>query len=695
MKKFFFVIAFFYSFTLLAQDVNPCATNDFMQDMIRKNPELMHAQDRFYDDISREITDTDKQYKKGTVRIVPVVFHVIHEYGDENISKEQILDQMRILNEDFRRMNKDTANTRSIFKARAADTEIEFKLARKDPSGNCTDGITRTYSPLTDGGDDQVKSLIKWDYRKYLNIWVIKRIGRSPESGGTILGYAYLPYTTNASVDGIVMISSRIGSIGTSSTANAGRTLTHETGHWLGLIHPFDNGCGSNCSTTGDRICDTPPVNDPSYGCPTTNNTCNNDAPNELDMVENFMDYANGYCQNAFTQGQSNVMNSVLNNNAYRGLNVSTSNLTATGVLTNPNCGPKSDFHTTTRRTVVCQGGSISFQDLSYNGDVTDRKWTFEGGSPSISTFASPSVTYNTPGTYKVTYEVSNPDGTNTLSKDAFITVIPAQADIKTPYSEPFENASQFPVNWNIGETGTYGWRRTTSAFYEGAASLQGFIDASTASNERFNIYSSAIDMTTLGISNPIMSFKAAYSAADATRSELLILHASTDCGNTWKSVAGYRSNTGLTSVSGINTNWFPKSPAEWKTQTADLSAYANVSNLMLRFELVSQSGNSVFIDNINISRFATGVQQILSEDNFDVFPNPALNSVNIKLDLPSTDQVSLKVYNALGDVVADLSEQAKLMNNLVLEDLSAGIYYVKIENGIFGATRKVLVLNK
>lgn len=695
MKKTLLALSFLFSLSLYAQEQNPCGTNEFMQDMIRNNPSLLDAQDRFYDDISREITDTDKKYKKGTVRIIPVVFHVIHAYGDENISKEQILDQMRILNEDYRRLNKDTVNTRAAFKARSADTEIEFRLARKDPQGNCTDGITRTYSPLTDGGDEQVKNLIKWDYRKYLNIWVIKRIGRSPDSGGTILGYAYLPYTTNATVDGIVIISSRVGSIGTSSAGNAGRTLTHEAGHWLGLIHPFDNGCGSNCSTTGDRVCDTPPVSDPSFGCPTSNNTCNNDSPNEIDMVENYMDYANGTCQNAFTQGQSNVMNSVLNNNAYRGLNVSSSNMTATGVLTNPNCGPKSDFHTNNRKTVVCQGGSISFEDLSYNGDVTDRKWTFEGGSPSISTFAAPTVTYNTPGVFKVTYEVSNADGSNAVTKDAFITVIPAQADIKTPYTESFENNTQFEADWNIDQTGTYGWKRTTSVSFSGSACIQGYIDANTDANTRYNIYSSAIDMTTLGLSNPVFSFKAAYSQADATKSELLILHASTDCGNTWKTVAGYRYNTGLTSVTGVNTNWSPKNAGEWKTQTADLSAYANVSNLMLRFELVSQSGNSVFIDNINISRYATGVKQILTEESFDVFPNPAVNSVKIHLDLPSRDQVSLKVYNSLGVVVADLSEQAQYNQELVVDELSPGIYYVKIENGIFGATRKVLVLNK
>ena len=131
--------------------------------------------------------------KKGEVRIIPVVFHVIHAYGDENISKAQIEDQIRILNEDFRRMNADTSNTRDVFKSRASDFEIEFQLARKDPDGNCTEGITRHYSAFTDKGDDPIKSMFPaWDQKKYLNIWVVRNITYSSQLGGTVLGYAYL-----------------------------------------------------------------------------------------------------------------------------------------------------------------------------------------------------------------------------------------------------------------------------------------------------------------------------------------------------------------------------------------------------------------------------------------------------------------------------------------------------------------------
>jgi PKD repeat protein len=692
-NKLAILVLMLTSINVMSQNVIPCASDEYLNDIITNTPGILEAQDRFYDETSRDITETQKSYKKGTVRIIPVVFHIIHAYGDENISKAQIEDQMRVINEDFGRTNADASKTRSQFVGRAADMEIEFKLARKDPNGNCTEGITRTYSTLTDGGDDLVKDLIRWDYRKYLNIWIIKRIARDASSEGIVLGYATLPYATSSASDGIVLISSRVGSIGTSSIGNAGRVLTHEIGHWLGLLHPFQNGCGSNCNSTGDRVCDTPPVADPSFGCPTSNNTCNNDSPNEIDMVENYMDYANGSCQNAFTNGQKSLVDNSLSNNSYRGLNVSSATIAATGVNTAPSCGPISDFHTLSRKVVICQGGSLTFVDMAYNGTITDRTWTFEGGSPSISTFQSPTVTYNTPGVYKVSYLVTNASGSNTKLKESFITVISSVSDIKTPFTESFENDQLFKKDWNIIETGAYGWKPNTTKSFGGSSSLQGVIDANTTTNTRYNIYSPSVDMSTLGLSNPIFSFKAAYAQADVTKSELLVLHASIDCGVTWKSVAGYRSNTGLTSVTGLFTNWAPKDASEWKTQTADLSAYSSVKNLILRFELVSQSGNSVFIDDINISRNAVGIKQVFTDEEINIYPNPTNGAFNIEINLKNKNNLSLKLYDALGREVRDLTDNVGTDNNIKVVGLAKGAYYIKADNGNFTAQKRLIVL--
>ena len=252
-----------------------CGTDQFVDAQIENNKEKAEL---IYSVPDAILNYSGNSHGKKAVVTIPVVFHVIHEYGPENISKAQILDQMRILNEDFRRRNADTSKTRAIFKSIAVDCEIEFKMATKDPAGNCTDGITRTVSSLTNGGDEEAKQLIIWDQSKYLNIWVVKTIGRA----ANILGYAVLPTSNDKSGDGIILRASYVGSIGTGSAEYAGRTLTHEIGHYLGLWHPFQdaqrdaNGdpisdCGnSNCQRSGDWICDTPPVLSASFGCNTS-----------------------------------------------------------------------------------------------------------------------------------------------------------------------------------------------------------------------------------------------------------------------------------------------------------------------------------------------------------------------------------------------------------------------------------------
>jgi PKD repeat protein len=696
MKKvMLFLVIAVNEFAGFSQSIIPCTTDEYERLLIQNNPDMQIAKDRYLDEISRLVTETDKSYKTGAVRIIPVVFHIIHQYGEENISKAQILDQMRVLNEDFRRMNADTVNTRAEFKARSVDTEIEFKLARKDPQGGCTDGITRTYSTLTDGGDNEVKNLIRWDYRKYMNIWIVKKIGREAAGSGIILGYATFPYSTNSSNDGIVMISSRVGTIGTSSKFNAGRTLTHEVGHWIGLYHPFEGGCGGSCNSTGDRICDTPPVIASSNGCPKNNNSCNNDNPDELDMVENYLDYSNGNCQNAFTAGQKAVINAVVSNSSYRGQNVSVTTANATGINTNPTCGPKPDFHTISRRTIVCEGSPLQFEDLSYNDSVADRTWTFEGGSPSISTFINPTVTYTKAGIYKVTLQVSNSSGSNSVTKTAFITVLPATSDIKTPYQESFEIDSIFKKEWNVIEEGSFSWKRNTTISYSGKSCLQAVISSATPVNYRFNVYSPVIDVSALGISNPTLSFRGAYSIADASKSELLVIHASTDCGETWKSVKSLRSNTGLTSVEGVNLNWKPTSQSHWKAQTASLAAYSTTKNLMLRFEAISQSGNSIYIDDINIDRFGLGIPNALGESEFTIYPIPAKEQLTVNFDLALPTDVTLTMTDLTGKTIYlnELTSISKTKYDIDIFSLPAGVYFLKAVAGTYIGIRKVLII--
>ena len=254
-----------------------CGTVAHQQSLIENQPEKGAALQERMEQFNRlQKENSVKGIKNNEHYIIPVVFHVIHEGGSENISFEQIEDQMRILNEDFARLNPDTFKTPSVFAEYAGDTNIEFRLAKIDPDGNCTQGITRTFSNLTNGARDNVKSLIQWNPEHYMNVWVVKTIEQFDPDGGIVLGFAQFPNQlfSNSETDGIVIRHDYCGSI-ESASANYGRTLTHEAGHWLNLRHIWgDDDCGD------DNIDDTPTGKEPNYGvCDSNGDAAGGDFP--------------------------------------------------------------------------------------------------------------------------------------------------------------------------------------------------------------------------------------------------------------------------------------------------------------------------------------------------------------------------------------------------------------------------------
>ena len=136
---------------------------------------------------------------------------MIHYNGPENISEEQVLSGIEVMNADFRKLNSDIDDVIDDFSNVASDTEIEFRLAQIDPNGNCHTGINRIVSPLTYVGDGDVKDLIQWPRNSYLNIWVV-------ENANGAAGYSLYPSSVNgnqgAGNDGIVVAHDYTGNMG-------------------------------------------------------------------------------------------------------------------------------------------------------------------------------------------------------------------------------------------------------------------------------------------------------------------------------------------------------------------------------------------------------------------------------------------------------------------------------------------------
>ncbi|MES2285595.1 MAG: M43 family zinc metalloprotease [Bacteroidota bacterium] len=261
LYKYIFVstLIFAQAKIVFAQNGKQCGTTEATQVLHTTHPELLEKELNYNKELAQQI-----QYKKQQkalqatepIYTIPVVFHVIHTFGPENISDAQIIDQVNILNRDYAKLNTDTSNIvgNTPFDSLAANVKIRFRLARLDPDGNCTNGIERIYSHKTNKADDNSK-LNQWPRDKYLNVWTVKTIG---EDG--VAGYAYFPSDVDGITqyrDGILILSEYIGSIGTGA-AFTSRALTHEIGHWMSLYHPWGGTNSPEVACGDDEVIDTP-----------------------------------------------------------------------------------------------------------------------------------------------------------------------------------------------------------------------------------------------------------------------------------------------------------------------------------------------------------------------------------------------------------------------------------------------------
>ncbi len=230
-----------------------CGQAEVQQKYWKKNPQSLLDYENILNNLDKFESGLDN--KRGIKKyIIPIVFHILHENGEENISDDQVKDQIAILNRDYNKMNADTASVQPEFKNIIANCDFEFRLATKDPFGNCTNGINHYYSPLTNNAGENSK-INQWNRAQYLNVWVVKTIGQSG-----VAGYAFLPpgaIGSNFKGDGVIILHNYIGSIGTSSPYRS-RALTHEIGHYLGLQHVWGSSNNPEINCGDDGVSDTP-----------------------------------------------------------------------------------------------------------------------------------------------------------------------------------------------------------------------------------------------------------------------------------------------------------------------------------------------------------------------------------------------------------------------------------------------------
>lgn len=447
-----------------------CASYEHNEKLRREGK--LSANDELEEIIKKGIVREKLEMASGraaTVYTIPVVVHVYHK-GEAvgtgtNISEDVINSQITVLNQDFRKM---TGTPGHNTHAAGADTEIQFCLAKIDPSGNPTTGITRRQGisgSYDTNAFDAEKPNSQWDPTKYLNIWVA-------DLGASLLGYAQFPHANGvisgmtggyaggaSNTDGVVMGpnffgSSDITTVPGSAPFDKGRTTTHEVGHWLGLKHiNGDAGCGSD-----DECADTPNQENQTNQA----NGCNQKTScGSVDMIENYMDYSNDACMNIFTNDQTARMRAILNpaNNI-----VNRGTLVQAGT-THTLCSQDPDFElaVTNSPVTVCapNNGVFNLTFTTENGYNANTTFAATAGVPAGASVAFSPTSMNADGNFTMT--VSNTGAvaagnytititaTGSVTKTIDVELSVQSAAPATPtLTVPANNATNQPTSVNL-----------------------------------------------------------------------------------------------------------------------------------------------------------------------------------------------------------------------------------------------------
>ncbi|HEX5760429.1 MAG TPA: zinc metalloprotease [Thermoanaerobaculia bacterium] len=211
---------------------------------------------------------------------IPVAFHVIYRTERDgtqtgNVPEEQLDAQIDVMNDAF------APAGFSFTKA------VVNRVANNAWFGSCY------------GAERTIKRSLAVDPAHTLNFYLC-----APKGG--ILGFAYLPqsFPEDSFMHGVVVLYSTLPG-GSAAPYNEGDTGTHEVGHYLGLLHTFENGC----KEPGDLVADTPAEGSAAFGCPTGRDTCPSAG---FDPITNFMDYTDDPCMFEFSGGQDSRMQDIV-----------------------------------------------------------------------------------------------------------------------------------------------------------------------------------------------------------------------------------------------------------------------------------------------------------------------------------------------------------------------------------------------
>lgn len=683
----YFLLCFFLSVQVCltkAQTAARCGATEALEWVYKNDPSARNRVEQLLNaanQADKMAFATRYAHASAVTYTIPVVFHVVHLGGAENIPDAQIVNAMQILNNDFAKLNADTTNTLAIFKPIAANTNIQFALATKDPQGHCSNGITRHYDAVTNWGNPDLSNYkFQWPANRYLNIYVVKALAPG------VAGYSFYPGTVPLSMDGIVILHNYVGAIGSSSPIGS-RSLTHEVGHWLNLAHIWGNNNNPGQVCGDDGVSDTP-ITKGNTWCNLNVAAC---TPGITENVQNYMEYS--FCSNMFTQGQATRMQTALNSaNGNRNNVWTTANLIATGVI-NPlvNCAPQANY--VMSQSVTCMNAPVSFLDASYNATIAAWQWSSSAASQN-STLQNGQLTFINSGPASVKLKVSNAFGSDSIVKNKiYVMANGSNAGIPN-IVESFET-NTFPNNRWFGSFPQFGSAFVSTNLAAATGSTSVYINNFNDNpNESINLFTPAFMITnTLNLN---VQFKTAFAQQFPSNADRLRVYYTFDCGQTWNLIF---SKSGTALANGVlpqfNTAFVPQAN-QWTTHSIPLNFMPNLETYF-RFEYTTDNvngpGNNFYLDDINVSNNAIGLNENTMQTAFlEVTPNPASTHLTASLKGWQSGELTWRLIDVSARVLTEMKTQSVNFTQLEVSRYQRGIYFLEVSNSQTRQVKKVII---